>query len=292
MSNNEAVRRPFVAGQFYEADPTRLAASIDRMYRECGVVPLSQPEKPSIRALILPHAGYVYSGPTAVKTAARIKGCHYRRVVVIAPSHRVAFRGLALSGYTAYATPLGPIPIDTAAVAALAARRDPLLRRLDAAHEGEHALEVELPILQRMLPEFELLPFICGDLDNTAAKILAEQLLPYWNEETLWVISSDFTHYGRSFGYVPFTSEIKEHLRELDLGAADRIVKLNLADFTDYIETTGATICGWNPIRVLLATIAASGQAIHAERTDYTTSGDLTGDFSHCVSYAGFVFTA
>ncbi|MDD3119226.1 MAG: AmmeMemoRadiSam system protein B, partial [Victivallales bacterium] len=158
-------------------------------------------------------------------------------------------------------------------------------------HEGEHALEVELPILQRMLPEFTLLPLICGELDAPAVRELARELLPYWNEETLWVISSDFTHYGRAFGYMPFTHDIRRHLRELDLGAATCIEKLDPDGFTDYIATTGATICGWNPIRLLLAVIAAAESPVHAELVDYTTSGELTGDFSHCVSYAGFVFT-
>ncbi|MDD3119372.1 MAG: AmmeMemoRadiSam system protein B, partial [Victivallales bacterium] len=122
MNSNESERRPCVAGQFYDADPARLAAVIDRMAEECGTVPPTTSGGKTVRALILPHAGYVYSGPTAVKTAAEVKGKSYRRVIVIAPSHRIGFRGLALSGYTAYTTPLGAVPVDTAATAELEMR--------------------------------------------------------------------------------------------------------------------------------------------------------------------------
>ncbi len=287
MISNESVRQPYVSGQFYEADPVRLSDNIERMYRDSckGNEPMK-----GVRAMILPHAGYVYSGPTAVKTAALARGGGYRHMVVIAPSHSYPLRGVALTAYRKYRTPLGEIEVNTDATAALLKLQDPLISRFDDAHTYEHALEVELPILQKMIARCDLLPIICGGISVDDARKVALKLLPYWRQDTLWVISSDFTHYGRSFRYLPFTSDIKENLRKLDLGAAEQIERLDLEGFDAYLSKTGATICGCNPIKLLLAVIAASGDTIHPKMVEYTTSGELSGDFSHCVSYAGIVF--
>ncbi len=289
MIREDSVRQPYVAGQFYDADPARLGQMIDQMYQEAATAgtPANR-----VRAMILPHAGYVYSGPTAVKTAIRAKDGNYRHLVVIAPSHSFPLHGIALSRYQAYETPLGAFTVNTDNIASLLALGDPLITRFDDAHTYEHALEVELPILRKIAGGCDLLPVICGSVDNAEAAEIAARLLPFWNEDTLWVISSDFTHYGRSFRYLPFSGDIQSNLRRLDMGAVEQIERLELEGFSAYLEKTGATICGGNPIKLLLAVIRASGDTIRPELVEYTTSGELTGDFSHCVSYAGIVFNA
>ena len=284
---NDKVRKPSVAGQFYEADPQRLKAHIAHLLSNAGD---PEPLPGRVRAVILPHAGYVFSGETAVKTALSAQDGGYKRALVLAPSHRIALRGLALADYESYATPLGEMPLDTQAIETILASGSPNIQSLNQAHAHEHALEVELPILQTLIPGLKLIPIICGHVNPDTAISLAETLKAYWEPETLWVISSDFTHYGASFGYMPFRDNVKENLRKLDLGAVARIEELDLNGFADYINDTEATICGANPIMVLLAMISRGGGGIKAKLIDYITSGDKTGDWNHCVSYAGMAF--
>jgi AmmeMemoRadiSam system protein B len=279
------VRPPAVAGQFYEGDPTRLQAHLEKLRVEIGKVDAS----PNVRALILPHAGYVYSGRTALHGMLRAAAGKYKRAVVIAPTHRVPFQGLALCSYKAYGSPLGDVNIDVEAVKTLCGYRLPMLQTMDRAHDNEHALEVEIPLFQNVFGDLPIIPIIAGQIDSNLARKLAESLKPLWAPDTLWIISSDFTHYGHSFGYVPFKSDVQEKLRELDLGAADLIMKCDLDGFARYIEETGATICGRAAIMVLLAAIEGHGE-INGELVEYSTSGELTGDWSHCVSYAAIAF--
>jgi AmmeMemoRadiSam system protein B len=257
---------------------------------------LTDGEPPFVRAVIVPHAGYVYSGETAVRTLLPAVSHKRRRILVIAPSHRVPFRGIALCTHSHYRTPLGDVPVDRETVARLAGLGVSAINVLDNAHAGEHALEVELPILQELFGEFHLVPLICGHLDAGIAMDLAASLMPLWEPDTLWVVSSDFTHYGRSFGYLPFSNQVKENLKTLDLGAADQILALDPNGFVRYVETTGATICGAAPIQLLLNVVRLANEGlkkrpIRAELADYTTSGEATGDYSHCVSYVGFRFS-
>jgi len=214
----------------------------------------------------------------------------YRRALVIAPSHRVAFDGLAATDAVAYRTPLGDAFLDHEAQGVLLAAGDPALRLLPRAHLGEHALEVELPILQVILPDLPIVPLVCGRIDQATLPSLARTLAALWTPETLWVVSSDFTHYGASFGYLPFTDDVCASLERLDRGAIERILALDGPGFARYVDETGATICGREPIRLLLAVAAAAAAPPIPRLVDYITSGHLTGDWRHCVSYAGIVF--
>jgi len=292
---DKSVREPAVAGQFYEADPVVLDSELSAFFANCA----EKFSHSGVRAVISPHAGYLYSGQTAAEVFALLKSpaFNYRRAVIIAPSHRVPFSGLAACSYSAYSTPLGTLDIDTEILESLC--RSKVIEPLDAAHKHEHALEVQLPFLQKILQEsspppdnFKIVPLICGQLDEKIANLAAEALLPYWNSETLWIISSDFTHYGHSFSYLPFSKNIPENLEKLDLGAVEKITALDFQGFSDYIADTGATVCGANPIKLLLKTIelSSSDDKVTSRLVDYTTSGKLTGDYSHCVSYAGIAF--
>ena len=286
--NESHIRRPFVAGQFYPENRHELDHLLAQLI--AAAPPATATAQPPW-AVILPHAGYIYSAATAVKTLLPLRNRQYRRVVVIAPSHRYPFRGLALSDFTAYDTPLGTIPVDTEAVRGLLSTASELIRKNNDAQQYEHALEVELPLLQKtMVAPFQLVPIICGELSVDQAREVATLLKPLHGAETLWVISSDFTHYGRSFQYVPFREDIQANLDRLDHAAVDRIAQLDLAGWNRFLEETGATICGANPIKALLALAAELEPRTRVELCDYHTSGELTGDYNNCVSYVGLCF--
>ena len=291
MKTGDSIREPAVAGQFYDSNPKVLRNHIEQMLADCGSVK-AKPGK-YVQAVIVPHAGYVYSGKTAAKTLKAAGTSKYKRAIVISPSHSFPFKGLALSSYDAYKTPLGNIPVDKVLSNEIRSRKCRWINEMDEVHIPEHSLEVELPFLQVLLPELPILPIVCGHIDLDIAGSISENLYPFMNNETLWVVSSDFTHFGRQFGYRPFTEDIPEKLRELDIGAVEKIISLDCKGFSSYVEETGATICGANPIKVLLKTIEKasknSGSAFVPELAAYTTSGELTGDYSHTVSYAGIV---
>ena len=278
------IRMPAVAGQFYPRDSRELDAMLDGFLGEAAV-PIEPAGK--ARALIVPHAGYVFSGATAAKTFALAQGGSYKRVMILAPSHRVPFAGIALCDYDAYSTPFGDLSVDAEAVASI--RGENGFAVYDGAHDGEHALEVQLPFISKLFPDLPIVPMICGRLDAILAENISGALSRFWDDETLWVVSSDFTHYGAAFDYLPFTERVPENLRELDMGAVERILDFDSAGFAEYIKKTGATICGASPIRILLETISLSGKVddLTADLVELTSSGESTGDYSHCVSYAG-----
>jgi hypothetical protein len=286
----QEVRKTFAAGRFYTSNPEMLANQIAALIKKVPDIIPAQ----GARAVILPHAGYDYSALTAVKTLLRADAGRFSRALIIAPSHRTPFRGIATAGYTAYSTPLGNMKIDAAAIEAILEHESQYIQNLPETHDYEHSLEVELPLLHALNPEMKIIPVIAGFIDVAAAGHVAEALEQLWDKDTLWVISSDFTHYGKAFSYEPFVNNIKKNLHELDMGAINHILKFDLDGFNHYVNRTGATICGAGPIRILLAAARraiVSGEKLQAELVDYAASGDLTGDFSHCVSYAGISIT-
>ncbi|NOY81235.1 MAG: AmmeMemoRadiSam system protein B [Kiritimatiellaeota bacterium] len=287
MKGFQGIRPPAVAGQFYPDDPGRLKAAV----QDClaaGARPTAA-ERAPVRALIVPHAGYQFSGPTAGKGYALLCDAaapHHSRCLVLAPSHRSWFRGLGIGAFAAYETPLGAVPVDEATCRQLISAHGLIADRPDV-HAHEHALEVHLPFVHTVLPEATLVPIVCGEMRleeiREVGAILARQL---WLPNTLWIVSSDFTHYGRSFGYVPFTHDVPKRLEELDQGAIDRILDADCAGFLQYVEQTGATVCGRIPIALLLAALESIAAEVDLRLIDYTTSGALTHDYRHTVSYA------
>ena len=261
MSN---ARPPAVAGYFYPAGADELTAEVQ------GLLAAAQTGKSarSPKALIVPHAGYVYSGPVAATAYARLSALagRIRRVVLLGPVHRVPVRGLAMPSITAFATPMGTIPLDTAAMSLLA--RLPQVTVSDAAHAQEHSLEVHLPFLQAVLGDFRLLPLAVGDA--TAAEV-ADVLEQVWGgEETLIVISSDLSHFLDYDSAVQVDSETLQHILALQ---------------PDLVHTQA---CGATPVNGLLA--YAGTHALEAELLDQCNSGDTAGDRSRVVGYAAVAF--
>jgi len=260
------VRIPAVAGTFYPAEPTALRGEVDRLLAAVEAPAAALPAAP--KALIVPHAGYVYSGPIAASAYARLRPVAdtVRRVILLGPAHRVLVRGLALPGARQFGTPLGVVDVDAGAVAI--ARGLPHVHESPVAHAEEHSLEVQLPFLQRLLSAFTVVPLVVGDATGA---MVADVLDALWGgPETLIVISSDLSHY-----------HAYADARAIDAATAERI--LALASRLDHEQACGAT-----PINGLLQ--AARRRGLRAELIDLRNSGDTAGDRGRVVGYAAFAF--
>ncbi len=282
-----AVRSPAVAGAFYPADRAELERTLEELF-ERAAEPPSAPGIPV--GAIVPHAGYVFSGKTAAGVF-RALGTRndVERIVLLGPSHYGAFRGVALPADEGWETPLGVYRVDTAFVARL--RESGVFLEPRAEARPEHSIEVEVPFLQKTFPGARFVPLLVGSPSRETMRRVARTLAEMIDDRTLLIASSDFTHFGPRYGYVPFREDVPNRLEELDAGAADRIVELKPDAFLDYQEETGATICGRFPIYILLHTIRDRWPTgIRGRLLERTTSGDATGDFRNCVTYLGILF--
>lgn len=281
------VRPPAFAGSWYPGDVTALAKLIDELLAKAA--PPEITGKP--RGLIAPHAGYQYSAPTAAAAYATLRGHTYQRVIVIAFSHRYAsrYRGVDVpKDLRAYKTPLGEVPLDRAACAALL--KSPAFSSNAAIGDTEHSLELQLPFLQRVLKNFNLVPLLVGEMTDADFARAAQALGPLVDDETLLVASSDFTHYGPNYGFVPFKDDVEHKLRALADQAAAPLLRCDYDGFVADLAQTHDTICGRGPICLLLRTLALKGGA-QGTRTAYETSGHLVNDWENSVTYQSFVFT-
>jgi len=286
MAVTAANRPSALAGAWYPGDPATLSELVDGMLDAAD----GEPVEGRVRALVLPHAGYQYSGPTAAAGVDQVRGGDYRRVVVLAPTHHVGFDGLSIADVDAYETPLGAIPLDKEAIERL--RRSPLVQSIPDAHASEHSIEIELPLLQRALkPGWHLVPILVGDLAPEDYPRAADLLRPLADDRTLIVASSDLTHYGPRFGYLPFPADdaLPGKIKGLDDGAIEKILARDGPGLLDYQSRTGITMCGYRPVALLLDLLPPDA-SVH--RVAYATSGEITGDWSSSVSYAALAVTA
>ncbi len=258
-----SVRSPAVAGLFYSDDADSLADEVR------GFLAEAETDGPAPKAMILPHAGYVYSGPVAARGYARLRRVRdiVTRVVLIGPSHYVPLRGLAVSSAEAFTTPLGPVPVDRPAVERLLGL--PQVTVSDQAHHREHSLEVHLPFLQKALDWFAIVPLVAGD---ATADEVAEALDLVWGgPETLIVISSDLSHFHT---YAVARDEDARTAAAIEALEPDRI--------------GDDQACGRVPIRGLLQ--LARRQGLVARTIDLRNSGDTAGPKNRVVGYGSFVF--
>jgi len=261
------VRPAAVAGTFYPADPSRLASMVEGFLRE-GEPGSGRPAPKAPKAVIAPHAGYVYSGPIAGSAFRAIQAVAstIERVVLLGPAHFLPIHGLALPGHSFFATPLGEVAVEPEG--AQASLRLPQVRVIPEAHAREHSLEVELPFLQSLLGEFVLVPLAVG---SASGEEVAEVLDRLWGgPETLIVISSDLSHFLPS-----------EAARRADRATADEI--LALGGPLDPLQACGAV-----PINGLLE--AARRRSLVPELLDLRNSADTAGDPSRVVGYGAFAF--
>jgi AmmeMemoRadiSam system protein B len=261
----QSIRPAAVAGMFYPGNAAVLTHDIDAMLAE------AEARAPQLvpKVLIAPHAGYIYSGPIAASAYALLKPIAHRirRVVLLGPTHRVAVRGLALPGAGSFATPLGIVDIDREAVRLIAGL--PQVVVSENVHAQEHSLEVHLPFLQKVLPDFKLLPLAVG---MASAEEVAEVLETLWGgEETLIVISSDLSH------YLPYDTA-----KRVDGATAQAIMALRQ-------PVSHEQACGGTPVNGLL--LAARRHGLTPHLLDLRNSGDTAGSKDRVVGYGAFAFT-
>jgi len=230
---------------------------------------------------VVPHAAPEYSGTVAASVYRSLQAQRPQRVVVLGFPHRGGLRGIAAPDADTVATPFGEVEIDREFAAPFA--------RVSEARVCDHSFEIQLPYLQKAVRSGRVTPLYVGRMDAEERRSAADTLAAAWKPGTVFVASSDFTHYGRGFGYVPFPPDkaIAERLRELDFECIEAASSLNSPLFLDALEANGATVCGSAPIALMLDVIERVGGGAAFQATlDYQTSGEITGDYSHSVSYA------
>jgi len=276
-----SVRPPAVAGSWYPGDEQDLRKLLERFFEAA-----KQPQLPGEPvAIIVPHAGYRFSGAIAARAFKTIKGKDFSRVILLGPSHHMgaAFLGGAIPTVGQFGTPLGNVPLDTAVCEKLIAC-DGFVGD-DRPHAREHCLEIELPFLQSVLRDFRIVPVLIGRSDEATLVKLASAIRSVLDERTLIVVSTDFTHYGATYRYVPFKENVQANIARLDGAAIDRILAVDRRGFVDFVQHTGATICGRWPVAVALEALADRPN-LEGVVLAYATSGAMLKDWTNSVSYA------
>jgi AmmeMemoRadiSam system protein B len=257
-------RPPAVAGLFYPRDPVRLQTEVTELLSE-----VSPPSNVIPKALVAPHAGYVYSGRVAGAAFAKLRANAQTitRVVLIGPAHYVHLSGIAAPRVDAFETPIGRVLVDTETCSQIGGFE--FVSQTDAPHEPEHALEVELPFLQSVLPSFQLMPLVVGD---AAPQQVAQLLRQLWDgPETLIVVSSDLSHY-HSYASA----------RRLDLSTAEAIEQ------GEWTSLSSSRACGWVAVAGLL--IETRRRGLGAYRLALCNSGDTAGSRDRVVGYGAWIF--
>lgn len=287
-NTSSEVQKSVLSGRWYPADRGELSATVDSLLSKAGS--LKYPIKPVL--LIVPHAGYAYSGAVAAAGFNTLKKLNPDLIVILAPSHYSRFHGCAVLSADYYETPLGRVKIESDIAKILL--KDKMFTASSYAFMEEHAAEIQIPFIQRIFGnspgnKMPLLVILVGEIDSKDAASAAGTLCRAiaGKKDPLFIISSDFTHYGVRFGYLPFTATnniaLKQKLEGLDSGAINFILKKDREGFMGYCSKTGATICGKNPIMLGLSLPVKD---FKAKLISYDTSGNITGDFLNSVSYA------
>jgi len=272
MNEEHVVREPAVAGMFYPEHPSDLRKTVESMLVERRIPPDEVPT-----GLIVPHAGYMYSGPTSGRAYSAVRSQRFDTVVVVAPSHREAFRGVSVYSGDAYATPLGVVPVDAVHRQQLT-QNLPLVHQSLAGHRDEHALEVQLPFLQVVLDDFSLLPIVMGEQTREVMVSLGNALGKIFEGlSVLMIASTDLSHY-----YPADTAEM-----------IDRVAIGDIRDFApermiDHLEHQTAEACGGGPAVAVMLALRHLG-AVRMEIVHHCTSGDVTGDRRSVVGYCSAV---
>jgi AmmeMemoRadiSam system protein B/AmmeMemoRadiSam system protein A len=279
-----AIHRCAGAGRWFPADPEKLGRMVDSYL--LGQAPAIA--RPPV-ALIVPHAGYEFSGAVAGKAYATLKGRTYTRVIFLGASHHAPLRGASVLRADAYETPLGSIPVDVAARDALL--KCPVVKEVAAAHRVEHSVENQLPFLQRALGQFKMLEVLVGDMAPDQRTMLADAIRPLMDDATLVVVSSDFTHYGPNYGYLGPSGRtlprdrLPEALQALNAMAVREILEVDVPGWDAFLEQTQDTICGRAGIGLLLKILEPLDD-VRGARVAYDMSGQITGDWTNSVTYA------
>lgn len=276
------IRQPVVAGSFYPADPIELKKQISCFLSQ---VPSLSLMPGNLRMLLVPHAGYDFSAPTASHGFYQLKSKKYSRVVILGPSHQTYFIGASLSSAISWQTPFGQIEVDQEFNQRLVGENQKIFFG-DQEHQSEHCLEVELPFLQTVLSNFQIVPILLGDVNQKFCQHLAKELTQNEDLQTLVVISSDFSHYP--------PAEVAE---KVDQQIIQSILTGNPKDFIRKIETEinqgypGLETCACGEKAILTALFLVEKLSIQSIKLlNYSHSGQISGDNSRVVGYASIGF--
>ncbi len=267
---------PF-AGRWYPAVGSELRALIDDVLDESSKR-ANGFTRPGGIAFVVPHAAPEYSGTVAAAAYRHIAERRPKRIVLLGFSHRGGIKGIAVPNVDEISTPLGVTQIDVEAASAF--QKDAGL--------CDHSVEIQLPFLTVVAPDAKVLPLYAGHLDEAERGAAASQIRELLDGDTVLIASSDLTHYGRDFGFVPFPHDelTGTRLSEMDAGTMKSAGSLDAGLFLDELGESGSTVCGYEPIALLLEVLSGiAGDEIFQETLDYQTSGEITGDYSHSVSY-------
>lgn len=283
------MRQPIVAGQFYESDFTKLNKQIQDAFESGpGSLPLEKRNK-NILAAIIPHAGYPFSAKCASWAFKEIAESKFPEVFILLGVNHSGTSDKALISLQDWNTPFGLIKVDKDAASRLISN---FIEVDETSHQNEHSIEVQLPFLQFIsknnLDRLKILPIILSSLNISLIKKLAEKIFSL-KKPMIIIASSDFIHYGVSYGYMPFKFNIKQEVANLEKQFYTLICNLETEKFISLAEKTRATICGAAPIAVLLE-LVKKFKIDHGRLLCNYNSGNITHDYSNFVGYASFIF--
>lgn len=282
----EIIQTSQFAPGWYTNDAQQLHRELDLYFaladRSFGVNLVANTAK----ALIVPHAGYYFSGlcaasayqallePDSTLSIDERKNKTIKRVIILAPSHTTFYNGIALPDYTVYKTPLGDIPVDYKVLQKL--EKSSLFRKYQLAHDKEHAVEMQLPLLQKTIQDFHIVPLVVGHMTPESVVAMSSELKKIIDDTTLVVVSSDFVHHGQDYEYKLFNQDILKNVRLIDSYASQAISLQSPAVFQDVLTRTDATICGREPLKILLRLleVQAFGK-VDAHLASYYTSAHM-----------------
>lgn len=262
----EKVKEPVIAGTWYPQNPNELTDLLQSFLRTAPDTPVE-----GLRALISPHAGYMFSGQVAAYGYRCLKNeaSKFNQVILMAPSHRTPLNGVSIGNFTHFRTPLGKVPVSKKAAALASECR--VVSPVETPFEEEHALEIQLPFLQTVLEDFTLIPLICGRMDGDQIHSLSAALSEHLDENTLLVVSTDLSHFH------PYDTAASR-----DGDAIDSILSL------DFNKASEQEMCGVFP--VLTSLLMARDKGWKPKLLKYATSAEITGDKTSVVGYASIVF--
>ncbi|HLY17287.1 MAG TPA: AmmeMemoRadiSam system protein B [Bryobacteraceae bacterium] len=241
---------------------------------------------PNALGFVVPHAGLEYSGTVASAAYRHVARQQPRRAVILGFAHKGGPAGISMPDIGGYQTPLGDTAVDRETLEQLAVHGP--FQFVAEDHICDHSVEIQLPLLQRAAPDARIVPLFAGYLNNSARNAAAEALADLCGPDTIFLVSSDLTHFGRAFGYEPFPvdSAISARLNMLDHHLMESMASLDPQFFLEAVAQNHPTVCGRSPIALWLRTLALVKRGeIFQETLDYQTSGDITGDYEHTVSY-------
>ncbi len=292
------IRKAIGAGPLYPAQPETLVNTLYRLYEGAA----KRPEGQKMAACIVPHSAYGLSGKVAAQAFAQLSPGDYKRVVVLGASTATSFQGCSVPSVDAFQTPLGYVPVDKKAVemvtrSSLFSTRSVRYRPSEQhppLHEIEPSIELTLPFLQERLGNFSLVPIVVGDLRDADNKLsdavylnVAESIGSILDENTLLVVTAEFTHFGAEFKYTPFADNILPNIKQLDDEVFQTVINRDFPAFHAYLERTKNPLVGVEGLGVLMKLLTSG---VKGTLLGYDTSGQLLKTPNHSVSYASFGF--